>query len=117
MRSLRSATSPSAMRTYMAPSPSTRASASVRSVRVRRSGAFMRLALLPERRGRGVERAVDAHHVSLLDAEPAEPAGERARVRRLHRPKAAVAAAVVARAQRAAARVRDRPEAGRAVRD
>src|SRR5262245_49175761 len=117
MRSLRSATSPSAMRTYIAPSPSTRASASVRSVRVRRSGSLTRLALLPERRGRGVERAVDAHDVALVDAEPAEPAAERARVRRLHRAEAAIAAAVVARAQCAAAGVGDRPEARRAVRD
>src|SRR5262245_35746199 len=117
MRSSRAAISPSAMRTYIAPSPSTRASASVRNVRVRRSDPLTRLALLPEGRGRGMERAIDAHDVALLHAEPAEPAAERARVRRLHRPEAAVAAAVVARAQRAAARVRDRPEARRAVRD
>src|SRR4051794_38053408 len=117
MRRRRSATSPSAIRTYIAPSPSTRASASVRIVRVRRGSArsLTRLALLTEGGGRRMERAEDAHDVDVLDAEPLEPASERPGVRRLHRPEAAVAAAVVARAQRAAAGVRDRPEARRAV--
>src|SRR3954469_8101222 len=117
MRRRRSATSSPLMRTYIAPSPSTRASASVRSVRVRRRSALTRLALGPERRRRRVEGAVDAHDVGLADPQPPEPVAERAGVRRLHRPEAAVAAAVVARAQRSAAGVRDRPEARRPVRD
>src|SRR4029079_9127603 len=61
-----------------------------------------------------VEGAEQAHDVALLETQVI---AERAGGRRLHRAEAAEAAAVVARAQRAAARVGDRPEARRPVRD
>src|SRR5688572_28244191 len=93
-------------RTWRDPSPSTRASGPERSSR-----SAMCLAEL--RRAR-VEGAEQPHDVDLLQPEVV---AERARVRRLHRPEAAEAAAVIARAQRPAARVRDGPEAGRAVGD
>ncbi len=70
-----------------------------------------------ERRRAGVEGAVHAHQVDVLGAELAMRALERRGVRRLHRPVAAVAAAVVGGADRAAAGVGDRAQAGRAVRD
>ena len=65
----------------------------------------------------GVEGAVDAHEVALARPRARHPRAQRRGVRRLHRPEAAVAAAVVGRAERAAAGVGDRPEARRAVRD
>ena len=68
-----------------------------------------------EGRSRGVEGAVDAHRSSSSLPSSREAGVERGRVGRLHRPVAAVAAAVVGGADRAAAGVRDRPEAGRAV--
>ena len=64
-----------------------------------------------------VEGAVEADEVDLLGAQPPEPAGQRGGVGRLHRPVAAVAAAVVGGAERPAAGVGDRSEAGRAVGD
>src|SRR3954463_6799955 len=103
MRRRTSSTTPSRTRTCSAPSPSTRASA---------VATRMRSVI-----GEGVEGAVQAHDVALGKAVRGHPRAERARIRRLHRPEAAEAAAVVARAQRAAARVRDRAEARRAVRD
>src|SRR4051794_23072636 len=101
MRRRTSSTRPSRRRTCRAPSPSTRASA---SVTISRSGT-------------GVERPVEADEIALGHAVRGQPGAEGARVRGLHRPEAAVAAAVIARAQRAAARVRDGAEAWRAVRD
>src|SRR5687767_3177425 len=101
-----SSTRSSRRRTCSEPSPSTRASGPERSLR-----SAMRLA---ERRRPRVEGAEQSHDVDLLQPEVV---AERGRVRRLHRPEAAEAAAVVARAQRTAARVRDGAEAGRAVRD
>ena len=65
----------------------------------------------------GVEGAIEALEVALAACRAASSQrAERRRVRRLHRPVAAVAAAVEGRAERAAAGVRHRPEAGRAVR-
>ena len=76
------------------------------------------LGLLPERLGVGVEGAEDARAMSRRAMPSARArAAERSGVRRLHRPEAAVAAAVVGRAERAAAGMGDRAEAGRAVRD
>src|ERR1044072_4147815 len=115
MRSLTSSTRPSRMRTNIAPSPSARVGASVRIVRLR--SVLMRLALTAKRRGAGVEGPKHPHEVRVADAVPLQPAAERGGLRVLHRAEAAVAAAVVRRAQRAAARVRDRPEARGAVRD
>src|SRR4051794_24491094 len=103
MRSWTSSTRPSRSRTRRAPSPSTRASA---GVTISRSGIAA-----------GVEGAVQAHQVALVDAVPQQPGAQRAGVGRLHRPEAAVAAAVITGAQRAAAGVRHRAEARRAVRD
>src|SRR4029453_6901427 len=111
MRSCTSATMPPSMRTYIAPSPSTRASASTLIVRL------MGLARLAERRRAGVECAVDAHQVSIGKPQLLQPRGQSRRVGGLHRPEAAVAAAVVGRAQRTAAGVRDRTEARCAVGD
>src|SRR5512133_1612441 len=113
MRSLTSWTRPSRTRTSIAPSPSTRASILVRISR----SAMVRLALGPERRRAGVERAIQAHDVALGQVVTGQPAPERARIGLLHRPETAVAAAVVARAQRTAAGVRHRAQARRAVSD
>src|SRR3954469_3024288 len=101
MRSRTSSTRPSRTRTFSAPSPSTRASASVTNTR---SGML-------------VEAAVEPHDVALGQAVLRQPGTERVAVGRFHRPEAAVAAAVVARAQRATAGVRQGAEARRAVRD
>src|SRR4051794_20308920 len=57
-----------------------------------------------------VERAVDPLYVALGHAALRELAAQRRRVRCLHRPEAAVAAAVIRRADRAAAGMRHRPE-------
>ncbi len=54
---------------------------------------------------------------AVAEAETPQPGGERRSVRRLLRPETAVAAAVMARAQDAAARLRDGAETRRAVRD
>src|ERR1019366_8720584 len=50
----------------------------------------------------GVEAAKGAHEIDLLRAQTAPPLTQRRRVRRLLRPEAAEAAAVVGRANRAA---------------
>src|SRR5919198_4163454 len=113
MRSLTSCTSPSRTRTSIAPSPSTRASTSVRISR----SAIACLALRGERSRAGVERAVEAHDVALRQAVPRQPGAQRTGVGLLHRAEAAVAAAVVARAQRPTAGVRHRAHARRAVGD
>src|SRR5450755_5098988 len=68
----------------------------------------------PESVRAGVERAVDAHEVSILQPGPHV---QRRRVRRLLGAEAAVAAAVVGGTDRPATRVGDRPKARRAVRD
>src|SRR4051812_317658 len=99
------------MRRNIAPSPSTRASRSVLIVRV----SLMRFTRGAERLGVGVERPVDAYEVHLLHPETGEPRAERLGAWRLHRAEAPVAPAVVGGAQRAAARMGDRPEARRAV--
>src|SRR6476619_7103337 len=101
MRSLTSCTWPSRTRTSIAPSPSTRASISVTILR----SAMVRLALGAKRRRARVEGPVQAHDVALGQIVAGQPAAERARVGLFHRPEAAVAAAVVARAQRPASRV------------
>src|SRR5512141_129061 len=101
------------MRTNIAPSPSTRASAFVLIVFVRDS-VIAGPHLLEGGDVEGPERPVD---VALVHAEHAELPREGNRVRRLHRPEAAVATAVVRRAERAAARVGDGAEARGAVRD
>src|SRR4051794_26729575 len=95
------------MRTNMAPSPSTRASASTLIVRV------MGFPRGPERLGAGVERAVHPYEVAVVEPELAQPPAHRGRVGGLHRPEAAVAAAVEGRAQAAAAGVRHRAQARR----
>ena len=66
--------------------------------------------LLAERRLADVERAVDALDVALAHAAGGELAAQCRRVRRLHRTEAAIAAAIVRRADRAAAGMRDRAE-------
>src|SRR5687767_10478544 len=76
----------------------------------------MRLARLAEVAGAGVERAVDADEIARIGTELRHARALRRRVGRLLRPEAAVAAAVVRRADGAAAGVRDGPEARRAVR-
>ena len=107
------------MRTYIAPSPSTRASMFVRIVRVRggSGGGVMRIAFLLELGTGRVERAEDVVQLPFGGAESLAPAREGGRVRGLLGPEAAVAAAVVRRADRPAPRVRDRPEARSSVRD
>src|SRR5690349_24012199 len=109
MRSLTSVTWPSRTRTSMAPSPSTRASTSVRISR----SAIARLALGAERRRGRVEGPVQPHDVLLGHAVAGHPRAERRGVGLLHRAEAAVAAAVIARAQRPAAGVGHRAEARR----
>src|SRR4051794_27741210 len=105
MRRCTSSTCPSWMRRNIAPSPSTRASRSVLIVRVSVT------------EGLDVEGPVHAHEVDLFHPQAREPRVERLRTRGLHRAEAAVAAAVVGRAERAAAGVGDRAQARRAVRD
>src|SRR5512132_1078391 len=117
MRSSTVSTRPPRVRTSMAPSPSTRASASTRRVRLPSALWVMAFALPPERLGVGVEGAEGALDLLVVHAEALQPAGERAGVRGLLGAEAAVAAAVVGGAQRAAAGVGDRPQAGRAVGD
>src|SRR5437764_14856698 len=91
-----------------APSPSTRASVSTLIVL-----PAMRVALLLERGRGGVERLEDAREVRLARAEALPFGGDGRGVGSLARAEAAVAAARVRRAERAAARVRDRPETRR----
>src|SRR5689334_3534803 len=62
-----------------------------------------------------VERAVDSLDVTLAHAAGGELAAQRWRVRRLHRAEAAIAAAIVRRADRTASGMRDRPKAGNAA--
>ena len=81
------------------------------------SGWLMRIALLPELGTGRVERAEDVVQLPFGRAETLAPAREGGRVRGLLGPEAAVAAAIVRRADRPAPGVRDRPEAGRPVRD
>src|SRR3954451_8109360 len=108
MRSFTSATWPSRSRTSIAPSPSTRARYSVMNLRSVATGSAGRRA---ERLGVCVEGPVHADDVALLDAVPLHPVGQRAGVRRLHGAEAAVAAAVVGRAERSAPGVRQRAQA------
>src|SRR5436190_1425480 len=115
MRSFTSTTSRPRIVTDIAPSPSTRESAFLRRTRSRSS--LMALALLAELRRVRVIEAVHPHDVALLDAKVAQMAAEGRHVRRLHRPVAAVTAAVVGRAECPAAGVSHGPEARRAVRD
>src|SRR3954471_8100173 len=103
--------SPSSTR-VSAPSPSTRASTSTLIVLL-----AMALGLLAERRRRGVERLEQPADLAARRAERDQLIGERPGARRVARAEAAVAAARVARAQRAAAVVGHRPQAWRAVRD
>src|SRR5690242_258004 len=113
MLSLTSSTFPSAMRTIIAPSPSTRARKSVLIVFVRRSAIDgPRLV-----EGFDVEGAEDIVDLAVAHAEEVQAPGQRRGVRCLLRSEAAVAAAVVRRADRAAACVRDRAEARRPVGD
>src|SRR5947209_18160984 len=102
----------SRMTTVSAPSPSTRARWS--TLIVLRAMAF---GLQPEGLVVGIERTIEPVQVALGRAELGKLLRQRHRVRRLHRPVAAVAAAVVARAERAAAGMGDRAKARRAVRD
>src|SRR5262245_8207422 len=77
----------------------------------------MRFTLPAEGRGPCVEVAVDLYQVQLPDTHAAEPRAQRNRVRRLLRPVAAVTAAIICWAKRAAAGVSHGAETGRAVRD
>src|SRR5512134_953792 len=104
-----SATCRSRITTRIAPSPSTRARKSVLIVRRSAMGVTRGAERL---RGR-VEGAEGAAGVASVRAELQPLARQGDRVRALHRPEAAVAASVVGRAERAAAGVRDRAEAGR----
>src|ERR1035441_10676733 len=116
MRSLTSATWRPSILTYIAPSPSTRASRSVRITR-RCLPSLMCLACPPERLGVGVEGAVHAHQVHFVGALLAHLSAQGRGVRSLHRPVAAVAAAIIGRADRTAAGVGDGAEARCAVGD
>ena len=78
--------------------------------------SVMARCLLAERLSAGGERAERADQVALARAELVPARGKRRGVRRLHRPEAAVAAPGERRAQRAAAGLRHRAEAGRPVR-
>src|SRR5215469_10909462 len=114
MSSLASVTRPFSVTISRPPSPSTRASTGTLT---RVSGScVMDRCLLAERLRVRIERTERADQVIAARAELAPACGERRGVRRLHRPEAAVAAPVEARAQRAAAGLRHRAEAGRAVR-
>src|SRR3954447_11907350 len=118
MRSFTSTTSPSLMTTFIAPSPSTRASASVTRMRSRPlPGALIALALVAEVRRIGVEEPVAADDVRVIEPQPFQPPAQRGHVRALDRAEAAVAAAVVGGTESAAAGLRHGAEAGGAVRD
>src|SRR6516165_5768850 len=71
---------------------------------------------LLERLGSGVEGAEEALDVAVAAAEPPQQRHQRARVRALHGPETAEAAAVVGGAERVAAGLRDRAETRRAMR-
>src|ERR1035438_4816629 len=107
------------MRTLIPPSPSARASAAVpiRRLRGGSSGPAIELTFALEGRRARVERAVHANQVDVVQVELAHPGAQRPGVGRLHRPEAAVAAAIERRAQSAAAGVRHRAQARRAVSD
>src|SRR5512143_452818 len=121
MRSFTSATWPP--RSWMArpPSPSTRASAST-TIDLGREVALRTVVLIGIARhsegcGVGVERPEGAHQLGPAGAQVLLPPGaERGGVGRLRRAEAAVAAALVGGADRAAAGLGDGPQAGRAVR-
>src|SRR5579859_3112031 len=112
MRSSTAVTRSPSIFTCIPPSPSTRASASTLSVFVRLLA--IRACLLESSHVEGAEDAVDG---APVHAEHVQLPGQGDGVRGLHRPEAAVAAAVVRGAERSAAGVRDRAEAGRAVGD
>src|SRR4051812_48791893 len=100
----------SRMVTVSAPSPSTRARFSTLIVL-----RAMALGLQAEGLGVGVEGAVETVDVAFARADLGQFLRQRDGVRRLHRSVAAIAAAVEARAERAAAGMGDRPQARRAV--
>src|ERR1035441_9541509 len=119
MRSCTSSTSRSRMRTLIPPSPSTRASAAVPIRRLRRgsSGTAIELTFALEGRRARFERSLYANQVDVVQGELAHAGAQRSGGGRLHRPQAAVAAAIERRAQSAAAGVRHRAKAGSAVSD
>src|SRR6266536_5632012 len=117
MSSRASTTWPSSTITSSLPSPSTRASAGTVTERLRRLPCVMGLGLLAESICACVEGAEHPGQVRVVHAELLPPGGQRRGVRGLHRAEAAVTAAAVRRAQRAAAGLGYRPEAGRAVGD
>src|SRR3954452_17090567 len=118
MRSFTSTTSPSLMTTFIAPSPSTRASASVTRMRSRPlPGTLIAFALVAEVRRVGVEEPVAADDVRVVESQPFQPPAQRWHVRVLDRAETAVAAAMVGGTESPAAGLRDRAEAGGAVRD
>src|SRR5262245_48604735 len=112
MRSLTSVTWSPSISTRIAPSPSTRARASVAIVFTCRSAIRAHPVELGD-----VERPEHSLDALLVHAVGAQPGGERGGVRRLHRAEAPVATPVVGGAERAAARVRYRAEARRPVRN
>src|SRR5512135_1848879 len=105
--SLTSATLPSFTRTKSAPSPSTLASWSTLMTLL-----LMSITLLPEGNRIGIESPEREHDVMVALAELFEMSAKRRRIRILHRSVAAVAAAVIRRAERTAPRLRDRSETG-----
>src|SRR5712692_9489533 len=74
--------------------------------------AAMRVSFLAECFGVGVEGAEHPPQVPIIHAQSLPLFAESARVRRFHWPEAAVTAALIGRADRAAARLRHRAEAG-----
>src|SRR5262249_7656526 len=112
MRSLTSVTWSPSISTLIAPSPSTRARYSVAIVLTRRSAIRAHFVEFGD-----VERPEHALDALLVETVGAQPGAERSGVRRLHRAEAAVAAPVVAGAERAAPGVRDGAEARRPVSD
>src|SRR6476659_346269 len=125
MRSCTSATSSPCRRTYIAPSPSTRASTSVRISRafpfpstIIRALRLVRPALLPELGPRRVDLAEGTDQVGIAASLPIlHPTRQRAGVGCIHRAEAAVPAAVVGGTEGAAAGVGHRAQAGGAVSD
>src|SRR5664279_968547 len=77
----------------------------------------MAVGFLAELVGVGVEGTVDALQFALAHADGGKLATQGRRIRRFHRTEAAIAAAIVARAERAAAGVGDRAKTRRAVGD
>ena len=77
----------------------------------------MGLALLAECLGGCVEGAEDPSDIALHHAEGGEFTRDRAGIRALGRPEATIAPSTISRANRAAARLGDRTQTGRSLRN